>query len=107
MNDVIITIIGLVIAGGALLALQHWLANVNRHREEMTEEEYEESLEQGGGLVGNAMMGFDQFLRPDMQKAIEYRIDAQQGQLPGGGGQGETLSPLDNETTDASPHTKQ
>ncbi|HMX27073.1 MAG TPA: hypothetical protein PLD20_26435 [Blastocatellia bacterium] len=107
MNDVIITIIGLVIAGGALLALQHWLANVNRYREEMTEEEYEESLEQGGGLVGNALMGFDQFLRPDMQKAIEYRIDAEQGQLPGGGGQGEELPPQDNEPNDASPHTKQ
>lgn len=107
MNDVIITIIGLVIAGGALLALQYWLANANRYREEMTEEEYEESLEQGGGMVGNAMMGFDQFLRPDMQKAIEYRIDAQQGQLPGGGGQGETLPPQDNEPSRPSPQTKQ
>ncbi|HEX9003755.1 MAG TPA: hypothetical protein VGB07_27845, partial [Blastocatellia bacterium] len=64
MNDVIITLVGLVIAGGALLALQHWLANVNRQRAEMTEEEYEESLGQGGGLIGNAMMGFDQFIRP-------------------------------------------
>jgi len=93
MNDVIITLVGLVIAGGALLALQHWLANVNRQRAEMTEEEYEESLGQGGGLIGNAMMGFDQFIRPDMQKAIEYRIDAEQGQLPGGGGQGESFPP--------------
>jgi hypothetical protein len=102
MNNVIITIVGLVIAGGALLALQHWLANINRYREEMTEEEYEESLGQGGGMIGNAMMGFDQFIRPDMQKAIEYRIDAEQGQLPGGGGQGEKLPPEDFEPDDAS-----
>lgn len=101
MNDVIITIVGLVIAGGSLVALQHWLANANRYREEMTEEEYEESLGQGGGMIGNAMMGFDQFIRPDMQKAIEYRIDAQQGQLPGGGGQGEPFPPLTRETDES------
>ncbi len=101
MNDVIITIVGLLVAGGALLALQHWLANANRYREEMTEEEYEESLGQGGGMVGNAMMGFDQFLRPDTQKAIEYRIDAEQGQLPGGGGQGEYWPPQNCDPNDS------
>ena len=43
MSDTTVTIVGLILAGGALLALQHWLANVNRQRAEMTEEEYEES----------------------------------------------------------------
>src|SRR5215210_3427296 len=94
MNDTIVTIVGLMIVGGALLALQHWLANVNRQREEMTEEEYEELLEQGGGMGRNALMGIDTVLRPEMKKAIEYRITAQQGQLPGGGGgHGEKLPP--------------
>lgn len=91
MNDVIVTIVGLALAGGALLALQHWLANVGRRREKMTEEEYQESLEQGAGLFGNGLMAFDQMIRPEMKKAIEFRIDAEQGQLPGSGGQGEKL----------------
>ena len=103
MNDVIVTVIGLLIAGGALLALQHWLANVNRQRAEMTEEEYEESREQGAGLMGNGLMAFDQMLRPEMKKAIEFRIDAKQGQLPGGGGQGEKLPP-DSEQDDTHHH---
>ncbi|MEO6724308.1 MAG: hypothetical protein ABIU20_07155 [Blastocatellia bacterium] len=93
MNDIIVTIVGLLIAGGALLALQHWLANADHQRAEMTEEEYEESVGQGAGLMGNGLMAFDQLLRPDAKKAMEYRIDAEQGQLPGGGGQGEKLPP--------------
>ena len=97
MTDVIVTILGLLIAGGALLALQHWLANVNRQRAEMTEEEYEESAQQGIGMMGNGLMAFDHLLRPDAKKAIEYRIDAEQGQLPGGGGQGEKLPPQNND----------
>ena len=56
MNDAIITIVGLVIAGGALLALQHWLANVNRQRAEMTEEEYEELRERDSGFIGAGLM---------------------------------------------------
>jgi hypothetical protein len=107
MNDVIITIVALVIAGGALLALQHWLANANRYREEMTEAEYEESLGQGSGLIGNGMMAFDQMIRPDMQKAAEYRIAAEQGQLPGGGGQGEPWPPPDCEPDESSPQNSE
>jgi len=106
MNDVIVTIVGLLIAGGALLALQHWLANVNRQRAEMTEEEYEESREQGAGLMGNGLMAFDQMLRPEMRKAIEFRIDAKQGQLPGGGGQGEKLPPQDDDSPATMPNGK-
>ena len=102
MNDVIITIIGLVIAGGALLALQHWLANANRYREEMTDEEYEESLERDPGFIGAGMMALDQnIFRRSAERAIEYRIDAEQGQLPGGGGQGESWLP-DSDADDAS-----
>jgi len=97
MNDVIVTIAGLVIVGGALLALQHWLANADRYRAEMTEEEYEESLQQNAGTLGNGMMAFDQMLRPETRKAIEYRMDAKQGQLPGGGGQGEKLKEYDDD----------
>ncbi len=103
MNDVIVTIVGLLIAGGALLALQHWLANVNRHRAGMTEEEYEESAGQGIGMMGNGLMAFDQLLRPDAKKAIEYRIDAEQGHLSGGGGQGEKLPPQNDDL----PSTKE
>jgi len=95
MNDVIVTVIGLVIAGGALLALQHWLANVGRQRAEMTEEEYQESLERDPGFIGAGLMALDQnIFRRSAERAIEYRIDAEQGQLPGGGGaQGEKLPP--------------
>ena len=78
---------------GALLALQHWLVNASRYREEMTEEEYQESLERDTGMLGNAMMSLDQqIFRRSAERAVEYRIDAKQGQLPGGGGaQGKAL----------------
>ncbi len=91
-NAVAMTIVLLLIVG-ALLALQHWLANADRYREEMTEEEYEESLERDGGMLGAAMMGIDQqIFRRSAERAVEYRIDAEQGQLPGGGGgQGKAL----------------
>ena len=93
MTDSVLVGIVLLIGVGALLALQHWLANVNRYREEMTEEEYEEMRERDAGLLGNAMMSLDQQLfRRSAERAIEYRIDAEQGQLPGGaGGQGKSL----------------
>lgn len=106
MNDVIITVVGLLIAGGSLLALQHWLANINRQRAEMTEEEYEELREQSAGFVGNGLMAFDQMLRPEMRKAVEYRIDAKQGQLPGGGGQGEKLLLEDDDLPASVPNGK-
>jgi hypothetical protein len=108
MNDVIITVVGLLIAGGALLALQHWLANVNRQRAEMTEEEYEESRNREPGLIGAGLMAFDQTIfHRSAEQAIERRIDAEQGHLPGGGGgQGEKLPP-DSEQDDASPSTNQ
>lgn len=93
MNDAVAMTIVLLIVG-VFLVLQHWLANANRYREEMTEEDYEESLERDGGLLGAAMMGIDQqIFRRSAERAIEYRIDAEQGQLPGGGGgQGQTFN---------------
>jgi len=93
MTEAILMAVVLLIGVGALVALQHWLANVNRYREEMTEEEYEESRERDGGLLGAGMMALDQqIFRRSAERAIEYRIDAEQGQLPGGGGgQGESL----------------
>lgn len=109
MNDVIVTIVGLVIAGGALLALQHWLANINRQRAEMTEEEYEESRDREAGLIGAGLMALDQnIFRRSAEQAIERRIDAEQGQLPGGGsGQGEKLPAQDSNPNDAPPKTNQ
>lgn len=104
MNDAIVTVVCLVFAGGLLLALQHWLANVNRQREEMTEEEYQESLEQGPGVLGAGLMALDQNLfRRSAQQAIEFRIDAEQGQLPGGGGQGENLPPYPEQGAPPTP----
>jgi hypothetical protein len=92
MSDAVAMTIVLLLIGGGLLALQHWLANADRYREEMTDEEYQESLENSGGLVGNAMMAIDQqIFHRSAERAIEYKIDAEQGQLPGGGGQGESL----------------
>lgn len=91
MSEAIVWIVTLLIVGGGLLALQYWLANVNRQRAEMTEQEYQENRERDGGLLGAGLVGLDEFLRPEIRKAIEYRRDAERGQLPnGGGGQGET-----------------
>ncbi len=90
MADGAAFIVVLILAGGGLLALMHWLASVDRRRAEMTEEEYQEQ-ERGPNLIGAGMMALDEFLRPEMKKAIEYRIDAQQGHLPGGDQSGEKL----------------
>lgn len=98
MSDSVAMTVVLVLIVGGLLALQHWLANANRYREEMTEEEYQESVEQGPGLIGAGMMAIDkQLFNRGAERAVEYNIDAEQGHLPGGGGQGE---PLNNESED-------
>lgn len=86
MSEAIVWIVTLLIVGGGLLALQYWLANVNRQRAEMTEEEYQENLARDTSALGAGLVGLDEFLRPEMKKAIEYRRDAERGQLPGGGG---------------------
>ena len=91
MSEAIVWIVTLLIVGGGLFALQYWLANVNRQRAEMTEEEYQENRERDGGMLGAGLVGLDEFLRPEIRKAIEYRRDAERGQLPGGGEQGETF----------------
>lgn len=92
MSDAVAMTIVLLLIGGGLLVLQHWLANANRYREEMTEEEYQESLERNSGLIGNAMMAIDQqIFHRSAERAIEFKIDAEQGQLPGGGGQGKSF----------------
>lgn len=90
MSEAIVWIVTLLVVGGGLFALQHWLAHVNRQRAEMSEEEYQENRERDGGMLGAGLVGLDEFLRPELRKAIEYRRDAERGQLPGGGGgQGE------------------
>jgi hypothetical protein len=88
MSEAIVWIVTLLIVGGGLWALQYWLANVNRQRAEMTEEEYQENLARDTSALGAGLVGLDEFLRPEMKKAIEYRRDAERGQLPGGGSQG-------------------
>ncbi len=82
-------------------SLMHWLANIDRKRAEMTEEEYQDQ-ERGPNLIGAGMMALDEFIRPEMKQAIEFRLDAEQGHLPGGGAQGEKLPDLDEaeEATD-------
>lgn len=85
-------IVVLVVAGGGLLALFNWLINLERKRAEMTEEEFE-NRERGANLIGVGMMALDEILRPEMKKAIEYRIDAEQGHLPGGKQDGEGPEP--------------
>lgn len=101
MSDAVSMTIVLLIGAGALLALQHWLANANRYREEMTEEEHRELAERDPGLIGAGMMAIDQqIFRRSAERAIEYRIDAEQGQLPGGGGQGESLEGSDQDLPD-------
>lgn len=91
MSEAIVWIVTLLIVGGGLCALQYWLANVNRQRAEMTEEDYQENRGRDGGLLGAGLVGLDEFLRPEIRKAIEYRRDAERGQLPGGG-QGEKFA---------------
>lgn len=97
MSDAIAMTIVLLLIVGGLLALQHWLANVNRYREEMTEEEHQELAERDPGLIGAGMMAIDQqIFHRSAERAIEYRIDAEQGQLPGGaGGQGKSIDEKD------------
>ena len=103
MSDAVLIAVVLVIGVGALLALQHWLANVNRYREEMTDEEYEDMRERDAGMLGNAMMSIDQqIFRRSAERAVEYRIDAQQGQLPGGGGQGKSFDEENEENQQGS-----
>ncbi|MFN0087955.1 MAG: hypothetical protein ACKVX9_21355 [Blastocatellia bacterium] len=88
MYDGIAFLIALLLVGGALLGLVNWLINVDRRRAEMTEEEYE-NRERGSNLLGTGMMAFDEMIRPEMKKAAEYRMDAEQGHLPGGDHEGE------------------
>ena len=90
MIEGIAFLIVLLLIGGALVGLMTWLANVDRKRAEMTEEEYE-NRERSPNLFGTGMMAFDEMIRPNLKKASEYRMDAEQGHLPGGDHEGEPL----------------
>jgi len=90
MTNAIAFVVALIVAGGGLLALLNWLANVDRKRAEMSEEEYEKLRESEPGLIGAGMMAIDQeIFHRGAERAIEYRIDAEQGHLPGGEHDGE------------------
>jgi hypothetical protein len=90
MIDAIAVILTLALAGGSLLMLIAWLVNIDRKRREMSEEEYQKQGRHPR-LIGAGLTPIDQFLRPDMERAAEYRIDADQGRLPGGAHNGEKL----------------
>lgn len=94
MFDAIAFIVAALVAIGGLLALLNWLINVDRKRAERTEEEYE-NRERGTHFIGAAMAAIDQeIFHRGAERAVEYRIDAEQGQLPGAEDDGE-----------ANPHT--
>jgi hypothetical protein len=90
MTDGIAFLVILILAGGALLALMNWLANLNRRRAAMTDEEYQ-NRERGTNLIGAGLTALDEILHTDKKRAAEYLIDAQQGHLPGGDQQGEKV----------------
>ena len=89
MADAIAFIAALLVAGGGLLALLNWLINSDRRAAERTEEEYE-TRERGSHFIGAAMAAIDQeIFHRGAQRAVEYRIDAEQGSLPGAEADGE------------------
>jgi hypothetical protein len=92
--DGIAFLVILIVAGGAILALLNWLANLKRARAAMTEEEYQ-NRERGANLIGAGLMGLDEILRPEMKRGSEFRLDAQQGHLPGGDQPGEKIEDKD------------
>lgn len=96
MGESLAILLVLLVAGGALLALLHWLAHVDQRRAEMSEEEYEENRAREAGLLGNGLTALDGILRPQVKQAIEYRRDAKQGQLPGAKQDGERLIDPEN-----------
>jgi hypothetical protein len=57
------------------------LVREQRRRATMSEEEYED-LKQQSSLLGNAVLGLDQVLRPKVKTAMEYQQDKQRGQTP-------------------------
>ncbi len=89
-TDGIAIIVTFLLLAVIFLALKHWMANSDRRRAEMTEEEYE-NRKRGPNLLGAGMMAFDQMIRSDLKTAIEYRQDQEQGQIPSDKQQGEKL----------------
>jgi hypothetical protein len=87
-SDGIAVIVALLLVVAILAAFMRWLANSDRRRAEMTEEEYE-NRERGPNLLGAGVMSFDQMIRSDMKNAIEYQQDAEHGRLKSKKDQGE------------------
>mgnify|MGYP000520593797 CR=1 FL=1 len=50
MSESLAILLVLLVAGGALVALLHWLAHIDQRRAEMTEEEYQENRAREAGL---------------------------------------------------------
>jgi hypothetical protein len=89
-TDGIAVIVTLIAVGAGLLGFLRWLANSDRRRAEMTEEEYE-NRERSPNLLGAGAMALDQMIRSDLKNAIEYQQDAEQGHAPSTKQQGEEL----------------
>lgn len=59
------------------------LVQQSRERANMTEEEWE-NRERESSVLGAAVLGIDQVLRPELEKAAAVQEDQRQGMMPGG-----------------------
>ncbi len=59
------------------------LVQQSRERAAMTEEEWE-NRERESSVLGAAVLGIDQVLRPELEKAAAVQEDQRQGMMPGG-----------------------
>ncbi|MFN7944257.1 MAG: hypothetical protein U0Z53_02675 [Blastocatellia bacterium] len=59
------------------------LVQQSRERANMTEEEWE-NRERESSVLGSAVLGMDQVLRPELEKAAAVQEDQRQGMMPGG-----------------------
>jgi hypothetical protein len=88
MTETIAFLITLLLVIVGLLAFFNWLLNLDRNRAEMTDEEWE-NRERGPSVMGSSVMAFDELIRPDMKKALEYRMDVEHGRAANQQNQGE------------------
>lgn len=81
-----------------------------RARARMTEEEWE-NRDRESSLLGASVMGFDQILRPDLEKARIVQQDKRHGMMPGseqqGFNQGDQGDDDDDDDNDDDGHDEQ
>jgi len=78
-----LSIIGLVVLGG-LFALSRLSKPYD-----VSVEEFERRAKEGPGLLGASLMGLQEALQPQMEKAVEAQEDLRQGRYDGEQGSGE------------------